>query len=59
VSWKPMASLNLRLGARNIFDQAAPFTAVSSYGSHATGFAGSFTDPRGRFWYATANYQFK
>jgi iron complex outermembrane receptor protein len=59
VSWKAMPNLNLRLGARNLFDQAAPYTAVSSYGSHVSGYAGSFTDPRGRFWYMSANYQFK
>ncbi len=59
VSYKAMKNLTLRLGARNLFDQDPPFTAVSSYGSHAAGFAGSFTDPRGRFWYATASYQFK
>ncbi|RZL39997.1 MAG: TonB-dependent receptor [Rubrivivax sp.] len=59
VGWKPTSTLSLRLGARNVFDQDPPFTAVSSYGSHVTGYAGSFVDPRGRFWYVTANYQFK
>lgn len=47
-----------RLGVRNLFDQEPPFTAVSSYGSHAAGFAGSFTDPRGRFFYGSATYKF-
>lgn len=50
--------LGLRLGVRNLFDEEPPFTAVSSYGSHAAGFAGSFTDPRGRFYYASATYKF-
>ena len=59
VGWKPKASLTLRLGARNLLNQDPPFTAVSSYGSHVTGYAGSFVDPRGRFWYVSANYQFK
>jgi iron complex outermembrane receptor protein len=59
VGWKPMPSLALRLGARNLLNQDPPFTAVSSYGSHVAGYAGSFVDPRGRFWYATASYQFK
>lgn len=59
VGWKPMPSLALRVGARNLLNQDPPFTAVSSYGSHVTGYAGSFVDPRGRFWYATASYQFK
>jgi iron complex outermembrane receptor protein len=51
--------LALRVGVRNLFDQAPPFTAVSSYGSHAVGYAASFSDPRGRFLYATLNYRFK
>ncbi|HEX2011185.1 MAG TPA: TonB-dependent receptor [Roseateles sp.] len=59
VSWKGIKNLTLKLGVRNLFDQDAPFTAVSSYGSHAAGFAGSFTDPRGRFFYGTVGYQFK
>ncbi|HEY1131595.1 MAG TPA: TonB-dependent receptor [Roseateles sp.] len=59
VGWKPIAPLALRLGARNLFNQDPPFTAVSSYGSHVAGYAGSFVDPRGRFWYMTASYQFK
>jgi len=59
LGWKPMPALALRVGARNLFDQDPPFTAVSSYGSHVTGYAGSFVDPRGRFWYVSANYQFK
>jgi len=59
VGWKPTTSLALRLGARNLLNQDPPFTAVSSYGSHVTGYAGSFVDPRGRFWYVSANYQFK
>ena len=59
VGWKPMPTLALRLMARNVLNQDPPFTAVSSYGSHVTGYAGSFVDPRGRYWYATASYQFK
>lgn len=59
VGWKPTSSLALRLGARNLLNQDPPFTAVSSYGSHVTGYAGSFVDPRGRFWYLSASYQFK
>lgn len=59
VTYKGFKNLTLRVGARNLLDDAAPFTASSSYGSHAAGFAGSFADPRGRFWYGTASYQFK
>ena len=51
--------LSLRLGIRNLFGDEPPFTAVSSFGSHAAGYAASFTDPRGRFFYVTAGYRFK
>jgi iron complex outermembrane receptor protein len=52
-------NFTLRLGVRNLFDKEPPFTASSSHGSHAAGYAASFVDPRGRFWYAVASYQFK
>ena len=58
-TYRGIKDLTLRAGVRNIFDKLPPFTASSSYGSHAAGYAGSFVDPRGRFWYVTANYQFK
>lgn len=48
----------LRLGVRNIADSEPPFTAVSSYGSHAAGYNGSFSDPRGRFIYGSVSYKF-
>ena len=51
-------NLTLRLGVKNLFDSAPPFTASSSYGSHAAGYAASFTDPRGRNYYAAASYKF-
>ncbi len=59
VTYRGFKDLTLRLGARNLLDDAAPFVASSSYGSHAAGFAGSFADPRGRFWYLSASYKFK
>lgn len=51
--------LNLRFGIRNLFGEEPPFTAVSSFGSHAAGYAASFTDPRDRFFYVVAGYRFK
>jgi len=59
VSYKGIKNMRLGLGVRNLLDTEPPFVASSSYGSHAAGFAGSFADPRGRFWYLTAAYQFK
>lgn len=58
-AYKGFKNLTLRLGARNILNEDAPYTAVSSYGSHAAGYAASFTDPRGRFFYGNVTYQFK
>jgi iron complex outermembrane receptor protein len=57
-SYSGFKNLTLRLGIRNLLDAEPPFTASSSYGSHAAGYAGSFTDPRGRFWYGAVNYKF-
>lgn len=54
-----LKDFSVRLGVRNLFDEEPPFTAVASYGSHATGYAASFADPRGRFYYASLSYQFK
>jgi iron complex outermembrane receptor protein len=59
VGYSGFKNLKLTLGVRNLLDTEPPFVASSSYGSHAAGFAGSFADPRGRFWYASAAYQFK
>lgn len=59
VGGKPLPSLALRLGGRNLLNQAPPFTAVSSHRPHGTGHAGSFVDPRGRLWSVSANYQLR
>jgi len=52
-------NLTIRVGVKNLFDKEPPFTAVSSYGSHAAGYAASFVDPRGRFYYAALSYKFQ
>lgn len=59
LTYRGFKDLTLRVGARNLLDDAPPFVASSSYGSHAAGFAGSFADPRGRFIYGSVSYQFK
>lgn len=58
-TYRGFKDFTLRLGARNLLDDAPPFTASSSYGSHAAGFAGSFADPRGRTVFGSISYQFK
>ena len=59
MAYKEIKNVTLRLGIRNLFDAEPPYVASSSYGSHAAGYAASFTDPRGRFWYGSLGYQFK
>ena len=59
MAYRGIKGMTARLGVRNLLDTAPPFTASASYGSHATGYAASFTDPRGRFFYASLAYQFK
>jgi len=51
--------LTLKLGVRNLLDRLPPYTDVSSYGSHAVGWANSVADPRGRFWWGSVTYTFK
>lgn len=58
-AYKGIKGLTLRLGVKNAFNEEPPYVASASYGSHASGYASSFTDPRGRYWYASASYQFK
>ncbi|MBT9493467.1 MAG: TonB-dependent receptor [Paucibacter sp.] len=58
-AYKGIKNVTARLGIRNLLDAEPPYTASSSYGSHAAGYAASFTDPRGRFWYGSLTYQFK
>nr|WP_281385242.1 TonB-dependent receptor [Roseateles oligotrophus] len=57
--YKGIKNLTVRLGVRNLLDAEPPYVASSSYGSHAAGYAASFTDPRGRFFYGNVTYQFK
>jgi iron complex outermembrane receptor protein len=58
-AYKGIKNVTARVGIRNLLDTEPPFTASSSYGSHAAGYAASFTDPRGRFFYVNLGYQFK
>ena len=58
-TYRGVKNLTVRVGIRNLFNTEPPFTASSSYGSHAAGYAASFADPRGRFFYASLGYQFK
>ena len=57
--YKGVKDLTVRLGVRNLLDTEPPYTASASFGSHAAGYAASFTDPRGRYFYGSLSYQFK
>ncbi len=59
LAYKGFKNLKIKVGIRNVFDEEPPYTASSSFGSHAAGYAASFTDPRGRFFYGSLSYQFK
>jgi len=59
MTYKGIKNLTARLGVKNLFDKEPPYVASSSFGSHAAGYAASFTDPRGRFFYGSLSYQFK
>ena len=57
--YKGIKDVTMRFGIRNLLDTEPPYTASASFGSHAAGYAASFTDPRGRYFYGSLSYQFK
>jgi iron complex outermembrane receptor protein len=56
-TWQATQALALRLGVKNLFDTAPPFSNQAYY--YLSGYDPSYTDPRGRFFYASLNYKFK
>ncbi len=56
-SWQATPALALRLGVKNLFDTSPPFSNQSYY--YLSGYDPSYTDPRGRFFYASLQYKFK
>ena len=51
------AHLKLRVGIQNLFDTSPPYSNQAYY--FLSGYDPSYTDPRGRRFYASANYSFK
>jgi iron complex outermembrane receptor protein len=49
--------VSLALGIRNIFDRAPPVS--SQEGTFQTGYDPSYSDPRGRMFYATLRASFR
>jgi len=51
------AHLKLRVGIQNLFDESPPYSNQAYY--FLSGYDPSYTDPRGRRFYASANYSFR
>lgn len=56
-TWQATPALSLRVGVKNLFDTAPPFSNQAYY--YLSGYDPSYTDPRGRFFYASLQYKFK
>jgi len=56
-AWKFNAALTLRAGVKNLFDSAPPFSQQAWF--FLSGYDPSYTDTRGRFFYLSAQYQFR
>jgi iron complex outermembrane receptor protein len=50
-------ALKLRVGVQNMFDESPPYSNQAYY--FLSGYDPSYTDPRGRRFYASANYSFR
>jgi len=50
-------ALKLRVGVQNLFDETPPYSNQAYY--FLSGYDPSYTDPRGRQFYASANYSFR
>ena len=55
--WEATAALTLRAGVKNLFNTAPPFSNQAYF--FISGYDPSYTDPRGRFFYLAASYQFR
>ena len=56
-AWQVDPALKLRLGVQNMFDESPPYSNQAYY--FLSGYDPSYTDPRGRRFYASANYSFR
>jgi len=55
--WDATAALTLRAGVKNLFNTSPPFSNQAYF--FISGYDPSYTDPRGRFFYLSAQYRFK
>jgi iron complex outermembrane receptor protein len=56
-TWEASSTLRLRAGVQNLFNAAPPYSNQAYF--FINGYDPSYTDPRGRFFYLSANYRFK
>ncbi|TFW28218.1 TonB-dependent receptor [Duganella callida] len=56
-SWQANKALKVRVGVQNLFDTAPPFSNQAYY--FISGYDPTYTDPRGRRFFANVNYAFK
>jgi iron complex outermembrane receptor protein len=56
-SYQVTPALRLRAGIQNLFNTSPPFSNQAYF--FISGYDPSYTDPRGRFFYASATYRFK
>jgi iron complex outermembrane receptor protein len=55
--WKVSPNLRVRAGVNNLFDRDPPFSNQNYY--FLAGYDPTYTDPRGRFFYASIAYSFR
>jgi iron complex outermembrane recepter protein len=55
--WEASKALNISAGVQNLFNTAPSYSNQAWY--FLSGYDPSYTDPRGRFFYVSAQYQFK
>jgi iron complex outermembrane recepter protein len=56
-AWEVDKALTLRAGVKNLFDTAPPFSQQAWF--FLSGYDPSYTDPRGRYFFASVNYRFQ
>ena len=55
-SWAVNSAVTVRAGVKNLFDTSPPFSQQAWF--FLSGYDPSYTDPRGRFLYVSAQYKF-
>jgi iron complex outermembrane recepter protein len=56
-AWQVMPALTVRAGIKNLLNTSPPYSNQAWF--YLSGYDPSYTDPRGRMYYLSANYKFK